>query len=268
METLKHLAWPASLITLLVLLIVYARRKEVRAKKFRAESNVDFEDLKHKYSKWEHRMALVLLFFCLLIAFTLTGVFAALMFYLHSRKAHYQYLVLPSLAAWVPHGLAMSWMISLFPTILLCKRWLGPVQYSEFELYGILKEGPDTKKLLLFLALMVVAVECVMLPLSFDWYVRITNDQIMVSRFWDLGETAYSFQDVAEVRLVKSQKTRLGEITRRTYHEIAFSDGYTLSFDKSWHNLNRKEEFEVVDFIARRSNKQVKLEDPYPKGKR
>ncbi len=268
METLKHLAWPISLIALLVLLIVYARRKEARAKKLRAESAVDFEELKRKYSKWEHRMALVLLFFCLLIAFSLSGLFAALMFYLHSRKANYQYLVLPSLATWVPHGLAMSWMISLFPMILLCKRWLGPKQYSEFELYGILKEGTDTKKLLLFLALMVLAVECVMLPLSFDWYMRITNDQIMMSRFWNFGETAYSFQDVAEVRSVKSQRSERGEITWRKYHEIAFNDGYTLSFDKSWHNLNRKEEFEVVDFVARRANKQIKLEDPYPKRKR
>lgn len=265
METLRKLAPAIIGIAALVFVVLYDRRNAVRAKKFQIESDVDFEELKRKYAKWETYTRFALPFFAILIASVLTCSLWALVRFIQSLKGPCRYIVIPSVWFWMSHALTLATATCVLPTIIVLKRLLGPERYAEFNLYGKLKEGTDGKRLLLALALMLIGANCVTLPLSFDWYFRITDDQILVSRFWGFGEMAYSFQDVAEVRFVKSQKNERGAIRWRKYHEIAFTDGHILSFDKGWHNLSRKEEAEIAEFVAQESQKHVKLVDPYPK---
>ncbi|MCX5634928.1 MAG: hypothetical protein NTW55_03675 [Planctomycetota bacterium] len=103
------------------------------------------------------------------------------------------------------------------------------------------------------------------MPFLFDYYAKVTDNEIAINKFMGFGETVYPYDKVMELKLVKSQKNGKGEIIRRRYHEIVFDNGYVFSFDHSNYNLNWKKESEIMNFIAKKCCTEIQVIDPYPK---
>lgn len=125
-------------------------------------------------------------------------------------------------------------------------------------------EGARTKKVLIVSAAAIITVACITLPLSYDYYIKVDTDRIVLDDFWGFGQRQYSFDDVSDLWRVTSRKNDKGEAARRKYHEIHFADGHVLSFDNDNYSVNWDRQVEIMEFISEKSGREIKLRDPYP----
>ena len=103
------------------------------------------------------------------------------------------------------------------------------------------------------------------MPLCLDLYAKVNNSEITINTFYGFGEQKYPLDQINKLKYVKSQRDEKGYITRRKYHEIVFENGEIFTFDKGWHNMDKSEQAEVMKFISTHSNKEILIQDSYPK---
>ena len=147
------------------------------------------------------------------------------------------------------------------------KPLLGKRRYNELQLYAAGKDRINRKsrkrltKQFYALSCITVLASMIIFPLLLGCYVKVFQDKIIVNRPWKLSEKTYDFNDVAELRQVKSVFEK-NKIYKRTFHEIAFKDGYTLSFYRGWLSKSFEEQAEILKLISGKSNLKIQIIDP------
>ncbi|MDH5648579.1 MAG: hypothetical protein OEY67_02895, partial [Gammaproteobacteria bacterium] len=55
-----------------------------------------------------------------------------------------------------------------------------------------------------------------------------------------------------------------GNIVRKPYYQILFSDGTDYSFRSNLHDLTKAQQNEIIEFISQSSHREISVIDPFP----
>ncbi len=238
---------------------------EEAARQRAAEQGADYDGLKKRYNKWEMAEGFLYIFFVCVSTTAFVFLFYWIASVIHTKKS-YEYLILPS---WLIFGLFSSilgFSVAVIPTNFIFESLLKGQKHKEYELYVKLKRKKTWgKKSLWGIVIWVIVVGCIVLPFLFDYYIGVRSNEIIVNEFFGFTKKIYPYDEVAEIKLIKSQKRKNGGISRKESHEIIFNDGYVLSFEGDNYNLSKDKESEIINFIAQKSGKGIQIIDPYPK---
>jgi hypothetical protein len=184
----------------------------------------------------------------------------------HSRE-NAIYLIFPSCGTWWIPSFFLGIISSVIPVRYIFKPLLGKRRYNELEVYvagknRITRKGRKRWTMLFYiLSVIVIFVSVIVFSLLYGWRIEIFQDKIVVNQFRKLSEKTYDFNDVAELRQVRSVLDK-NRIYKRDFHEIVFKDNYTLSFDRDWLNKDFEEQAEILKFISGKQKLKIKIIDP------
>jgi hypothetical protein len=244
--------------------IVFALLGKAKWLRHTPAAGKDFGRLMSEYARWERWAPLPFFFFVAVIGLVLWKSFMLLAGLQAARLGPSEFLVYePSLALALP-SMFLAILLSAVPMHFLYLRMLGAERYAEYIEYGNQRFGIDTWKLLRYMAYVAVPLCVISAFLLLDSYVRVTESKIGVNSFFGVGEKEYAYDEVAHLRLVKSFKAPKGNIVRKPYFVIGFSDGAEYSFKRTQHETGLQEQKEIVHFISGRTKKDVQIDDPYP----
>jgi hypothetical protein len=86
-----------------------------------------------------------------------------------------------------------------------------------------------------------------------------------VNRFFGFGEQRYKYEQIGELRRIRSFKAPNGNIVRRVHHEVEFSDGSIWSTRQNPFELSTELEKEIMEFIIKAdSSLEINSIDPFP----
>ena len=245
--------------------IVFALLRKVKSLRHVPDATKDFGQLQKEYGKWEVAATCLFIFFATLIGFALWQSLVLLAELLASRLGHNVFLILqPGVALALP-SIFLAIFLAGIPLHFLYLRLLGPERYAQYIEYGNQKLGVNSWKLLRHMAYVIVPLCVIFTALTLDSYVRITESKIGINPFFGIGEKEYSFEDVRNLKLVKSFKAPNGNIVYRPYFVISFADGTEFNFHKTLFDTNIKEQERIAVFISHKSNRTIQVDDPYPR---
>jgi len=224
----------------------------------------DFAQLAKEYSKWES--------FALVPFFIFTPLIGLLTWYLLnliskriiSNLGESLYLFQPETAILAIPAIFMSIFLAAIPMHFLYLGLLGKQRYVEYTEYGNLKNKFDSWKLLRYMAYVCVPICVVFSGLALDSYLRITESSFVSNDFLSVGEKRHSFDEIQLIELTKSFKAPNGNILRRPYYTIEFTDGYDFNFKNSVIQVEFEQQQEIISYIEKSSSALVKVNDPYP----
>ena len=149
----------------------------------------------------------------------------------------------------------------------LLYRLLLRQNYTEFTHYGNMCSGIDSRKVFVFLSLLVLIPSMIFSILAIDCYARFTNDQIITNRYWGFGETTHNYSQITRIKSVRYIESLSGKIVERPYHVVHFNDGSIWSTQNSFyssdqdHKLSDEKEQEILDYVATKCGKEIERYD-------
>lgn len=243
--------------------VVFALLRKVKTLRYTGTSAKDLDQLKEEYGKWEILSLFLLFIFAAAIGLGLAQLFIFLADLQSSRLSGGQFLIFQPFIGLVP-AVFLAIFLSAIPMHFLYLRLLGPERYEEYIHYGNQKIGFNALKLFRAMAWVMVPLCIIFTFLSLDSYVRVTESGIGVNSFFGVGERGYSFDEIEQIKLVKSFKAPNGNIVRRPYFIFAFTDGDEINFHRTIHELSLKEQEEIARYLSSRSGRGIIVNDPYP----
>lgn len=233
----------------------------------KSTSTVSLSELREKYTKWE--LASVLPFF--LTSF-LGGylLFAALNWtarHLTPESSGARWLMLPGQYFFMIPAIFLGLAIGGLVTDLLYRFMLGAERYAEFNLYGQLKAGFDTRRVRNFLFAILIIPSSLVTYLAMDCYAKFTDDKMIINAFWGVGESTHAYSDITRIDSIARSKAPNGDIVERPHYLIHFNDGYVWSSKNILYRIdedprvNSEKEKEVIQFLANKSGKQIETHD-------
>jgi len=244
--------------------VVFALIRYVKTLQYTGTSAKDLDQLKEEYGTWEILGSFLMLTIAAVIGVALWQLFLFLAELQSSRLSGSQFLIFQPSVGLVLPAIFLAIFLSAIPMHFLYLRLLGPERYEEYTHFTNQKVGIDSWKLLRAMAWVMVPLCIIFTFLSLDSYVRVTENGIGVNSFFGVGERGYSFDEIEQIKLVKSFEAPSGDIVRRPYFIFAFSDGDEINFHRTIHELSLKEQDEITRYLSSRSGRRIVVDDPYP----
>jgi hypothetical protein len=230
-----------------------------------AELKIDFSELQIRYAKWEVAALIPFFAFSFLSGYL---IFRGLVWVLHHsipQGEGSRFLMLPDEYFFALPALFIGILVGAAPTDLLY-RLLLKERYAEYTLYGNLKTGFDSWRVIKFLALTIIIPSALLTCLAMDCYAGFTDDRMITNRFWGIGENVRAYQQITRIRQVQSFKAPNGNIIERPFYVLHFNDGSTWSTKNQLYrfaedsDLNQQKEAELIIFIAGKIGKEVEVQ--------
>lgn len=243
--------------------ILYLLSK-IRGLRHTPNLKIDFLTLNKQYAKWGLFSVIPLIVFFSAIALTLP---IMLIFVADFRVSAFKESIItipPPYVLWGLPAVFMGFVGSFVLLHYLYKRLLGPERYVEFIEYGNQMNGIDFWKTGKLMAGVIIPICIVFSLLALDTYAYVTRDGFVENRFLGLGETVHQWDEIAEIELVKSFKVPNGNIIRKKYFVIHFSDGSVYKFHPTLDGFNYHDQRRLIEFIQNNRPLDVRETDPFP----
>ena len=257
----------ASAVTVAVPLFLswLARRFPYKANKCPKGKMPSFAELQTRYAKWEAGALLPLFISVFGIGYLINlGLFWISRHFV-TATANDRFLLLPETAFfWLP-ALFLGIFGAVVPIDLLYRVLLRE-RYAEYTYYVNMKHGYDGWDAIKRMASFFIPLCAVFTILGVDCYARFTDDRMITNRFFGLGETIHSYQQITRIKQVQSYKAPNGNIVASPYYVVYFSDGsYWSTFNQLYKVTEDKDskeqkEAELLIFIADKARKQIEIQ--------
>jgi hypothetical protein len=215
-----------------------------------------WEKLEKQYRKWEVFSIVPLFGFTAALAtvwYTIIRFFVEMSI---TDTGKYHHLLLPDGAFWALPALFLGMVSSVLPTTLLYKLLLRD-RYEEYILCGNLRVGFDAWRVFRGLALVISLGCAALIVLGLDWYVRFTEEEIVINRLLRFDELRYPYSRVQRIRAASHFKAPVGTVREVTYFAIDFEDGERWTTRDGPQDLSRHVGEKIIQFVAERSGKGI-----------
>ena len=214
-----------------------------------------YEELKRKFWKWEQLSLLPLFIFTSLLAIAwnkLLSFFAGLSY---ASLGDSVFLLTPSPDYWWLPSIFLGILTATIPLVLLFKILLGP-DYELYVVYGNLRVGFDTFRVIRLMAMVVGPVALVSSLLAMNCYTRFSDGGIIINRFLSVGAISYSYSRISAIKSVRHFKAPNGEIKDRPYFAIQFDDGEHWTTGDGLRDPDPETDRRLIEYVINRSGKQ------------
>lgn len=168
----------------------------------------------------------------------------------------------------------LGWLVmAMFPAFCIGPLFLMPLarlihgdtQYRIMWEYANTQAGLNQVRGTAVFLLTCLAADIALLPLASGYYVRINHSEIAFNKFLRFHEEIVPLDSIVQMRRVTSFKAPAGNIVRKPYFEITFTD-HEPWLTKDWilGDLQGTRTKAAIDQIARITGKQIELYDPFP----
>jgi hypothetical protein len=152
-------------------------------------------------------------------------------------------------------------MLSAAPVLQVLYRTFLRERYDEYLLFTNLRVGFDTWKALRALAAVIVPAALAFGLLGVDAYAQVTDDAIVVNRFWSVDEERHPYTAVEAVRAVERVKALSGDLVQRPHLVVTFADGTRWSTESLVRDPDPATDAVIAGFVAGRAAKPVEQVD-------
>jgi hypothetical protein len=172
------------------------------------KTDKDLYQLEKEYSSLDKLTLVILLVFVLLFGCVIWyGLYWLSSLYLsRSTDSVFVYPPIPVIWAFPAFLLPIFLATVLFHYFYLV--FLGEQRYSEYTDYGNMKYGYDTWKVARYASIVFVPACMVFSAMSFDCYIKVTDNKFIVNDLLSYEERIYPFEKIRSIKLVKSHKGR------------------------------------------------------------
>ena len=214
-----------------------------------------YEELIRKFLKWEQLSLLPLFIFSALLAIAwkrLLIFFAGLSY---ASLGDSVFLFTPSPDYWWLPSMFLGIITAIIPLTLLFKFLLGG-DYDLYVVYGNLRVGFDSVRMVRLIAIIVGPVALVFSLLAMNCYTKFSEDGIAINRFLSVGEIRYSYSRISAIKSVRYFKAPNGDIKERPYFAIEFNDGENWTTGDGLRDPDPDLDRRLIEFVYGRSGKR------------
>jgi hypothetical protein len=219
-------------------------------------SGKSFKTLESEYKPWEARGTAVFFLFTAIFSyiFWLCLTFLSEVFI---KTGTTEIILRPSGWYWASPALFLAMFASYIPTTLILKVQLGPKGHAEYWEYCDLKAGSNSRKLVKFLAIILIPICTLSILLGFKSYARFNKQDMIFNTYFNLSEVSYSYADLKKIRYHTHFKAPNGNIREAKHYTLAFNDGFTYNFKESVANPNIYTQREIVEYLQNKTDLSI-----------
>lgn len=226
------------------------------------KSEKSFAELAREYARWD----LIALAIAVVAVALITAVLWQLLEAIYRQQvAHLEpsryLLTMPSIV-WAIPAFFFAIFISALPSHYLLSSLLGARRYAEYIEYGNQKFQIDSWKLFRIMSNLLLPLCLALTFLALDNYARVSDRAFVVNRYFGIGETAYAFDRIESVVLVKSFIAPNGDPVRRPHYVIRFDDGAEFNFRNTLFETEIGYQRELAEFTAAAAGIEIVSADP------
>ena len=223
------------------------------------------EELRPKYKKWDEGLTVLFLVLCAPITLAL----ARGLQWLSARHAELlppAEIILTAMPAyWYLPALFLSLLCALqivtWMSILLLKD-----RYKELERYATLKSGTNLAKATRLVVVAIALPSAVAIFLGLNWYVLVTEDELVVNRLLSVSEDRYPIKRIESIRTAPRLIAPNGNVVHRREYVVRFPNGGFWSTDWSPANLDDEAKRMIIGSLSRKSGVPIREVDVFKRG--
>lgn len=225
-----------------------------RLKKYMIEDQEEVERRRLIYHKYTKKSYLAIIPYLIIV-----GIFSFLWFklFLFLADAVFQkmekgiFLIFPEEYTWFLPALFISF-VSAIPPFYWYYHWIYRKNREEFREY-LKMTSPDGQTILKVVAILYLVIVVGYVGLSFHWYTRFTENEIVINKFWGLQEIRYPYDQVKLIYTVSEDDSP----SKESYFTIVFDDGEQWISNQQGHELSKKISDEVVRLVLNKSGSKL-----------
>jgi hypothetical protein len=238
--------------------------KNFKSLRWTPRSGRPLTELAGEYGKWELLAVPLVILSAVasggLVWLTLAGLAA----WLHSAPGNAEFVLTPPSFLWALPALFLGMVSAVVPMHFLYRYLLGPNRYAEYNDFINTKAGFDSFRVIFFLGLLVVPSMILLSLLALDCRVFGDKDGVTLNGFLSFGDRRYAWSDVKSIERVDSFEAPNGNIVRKPYHVIRFSDGAAINFHRILADTAPETQQSVAQYASDRSGVALTVVDPFP----
>jgi hypothetical protein len=215
------------------------------------------EELEAAYGKWD------------MVVLALLGICGPLLAVLWQRLL--QWVGEITMASWEPSHFTYAaidpqlwWIFAIFlaiitsgvPMLWILRARLG-ARFDQYILYLDLRYGIDNMKVYRYMLVIGLLLFAGLTDLCLHCYVRVTDTDIAINRFWSLRETRYTYAEVDSITLANSFRAPNGNIVQRPHGIIVLKDDTRWNTRSSLSDTDSAEVERLLTFISTQSGKPI-----------
>ena len=237
-----------------------------RLKWFRHEpdSSKTFPQLNHEYAKWE----LLALPVVMVSVTAITAIIWWMLTIIYQgqiqRLEPSVYVIELPPIVWTLPALFFALFLSALPLHFLFLRLLGKHRYAEYVEYGNQKFQINAWKLFKYLGNLLLPLCLLATMMALDCYTRIGEREIVVNRFFGIGDTVYAFEQVESITRVQSLSAPEGDMMRRGYYVVRFNGGDSYDFYRSWNATGIERQRDIAQYVAAATGLDIRVTNRHP----
>lgn len=219
-------------------------------------SGKSFKTLETEYKPWEARGTAVFFLFAAIFSY----IFWLCLNFLSEafiKTETTEIILRPSEWYWVFPTLFLAMFASYIPSNLFLKIQLGPKQHAEYWEYCDLKAGSNSRKLVKFLAIILIPICTLSIILGFKSYARFNHHEIVFNTYFNWSETSYSYADLKNIRYHTHFKAPNGNIRKARHYTLTFNDGFTYNFRRSIPQPDIHIQRKIVDYLQNKTDLSI-----------
>src|SRR5499433_1064916 len=221
-----------------------------------SESNLPpYEELKRKFLKWEQLSLPPLFVFTALFAIAWERSLSFFAGLSYASLGDSVFVLTPSPDYWWLPSIFLGILTATIPLTLLFKFLLGP-EYGQYVLYGNLRVGFDSQKVVGLMAMIVGPVALIFSLLAMNCYTKFSGGEITINRFLGVGEISYQYSRISGIKSVRYFKAPNGDIKERPYFSIEFDGGERWTTGDGLRDPDPETDRRLIEFVSGKCGKQ------------
>lgn len=161
------------------------------------------------------------------------------------------FLIFPDEYFWVLPALFISF-ISAIPPFLWFYHWVYRKDDDEFREYLEIS-SPYGYTILKVLAIIYFVLIIGYVSLSFNWYTRFSEKEIVINKLWGLKESNYPYEKVKLIYSISEEESYNGE----PYFIIVFENGEQWISYQQGVELSKKRSNQIIQLVEKKSGKKL-----------
>ena|GEM_PF-3204110 len=221
-----------------------------------SESNLPpYEELRRKFLKWEQIYLIPFFIFSALFAIAWERSLSFFAGLSYASLGDSVFLYTPSPDYWWLPSIFLGILTAAIPLTLLYKFLLGP-DYEQYVIYGNLRVGFDSQKVVRLMAMIVGPVALIFSLLAMNCYTKFSGGEITINRFLGVGEISYQYSRISGIKSVRYFKAPNGDIKERPYFSIEFDGGERWTTGDGLRDPDPETDRRLIEFVSGKCGKQ------------
>lgn len=165
-------------------------------------------------------------------------------------------LISPDKGIWLVLALFVGMALAFFIFNVIQKP-LFKEKYNDYIYYSSLKYRFDFSKVSVLLINFLLIGITIFFILQINNFTHFGNDKVTISRFLQLSDSEYLYEDITAIKSIEKSVAANGKIVEKTHFIIAFSDN--SKWDSSVNGYaNYKMNIPVIDFVLSKTDLELK----------